>query len=309
MKIEEDDLIRLFDKDEITLIPEDTWVEIKNRPQKVDVKKATIKIEEEKIKKLRRQIKRLPHRLQKRSTGTIENILRFLIFAGFAGFALFALISFPAFYAQLKWYYYTDYLGKSYPQAQPVGSPISHPNPALKPSPRPSPSPTQVLSQFISPTPMPTVPTPVPQPAVAKVDGNYIKIDKIAVNAPVMWNVEEVNIFDNLKNGVVHYKGTSLPGDGGNAVLVGHSSNYVWVKSDYNHVFTLLNKLVVGDRIEVRRGTYSYFYDVVSTKVVSPRNVEILNSVDKETLTLLTCWPVGTSLNRLVIEAQLKYTN
>jgi LPXTG-site transpeptidase (sortase) family protein len=302
MKIEEDDLIRLFDKDEITLIPEDTWVEIRNRPQKVDVKKATIKIEEEKIKKLRRQIKRLPHRSQKRSTGIIEKILKFLIFAGFAGFALFALISFPAFYSQLKWYYYTDYLGKSYPQAQPVRSLIPHPNPT-------SPSPTPSLPQFMSPTPIPTVSALIPQPVVVKAEGNYIKIDKISVNAPVLWNVEEANIINDLKNGVVHYKGTSLPGDGGNAVLVGHSSNYIWVKSDYSQVFTLLNKLVVGDRIEVRRGTISHFYDVVSTKVVSPRNVEILNSVDKETLTLLTCWPVGTSLNRLVVEAQLKYSN
>jgi sortase A len=134
---------------------------------------------------------------------------------------------------------------------------------------------------------------------------SQIEISKISIDAPINWDVPEANILESLKSGVAQYQGTSHPGEGGNVFIVGHSSNYFWVKSDYNRVFSLLDKLSPGDRIKIRKSGLVYNYDVVSSRVVSPEDVSVLGNTPKEVLTLMTCWPIGTSLNRLIVQAEL----
>ena len=261
----------------------------------VQVKKTNRPIDQANIKKVRHAIRKISEKggREKRASGFVESVLRFTITAGIFGFLSFMAINYPAFAKQLKWAYYVDYLGKNLPEAKAVLSATPTPSP----SPTPKPKPTATIDNLLPPESLPEIPI---------AQGNFIKIEKITVNAPIVWDVSEQDILDNLKNGVVHYKGTSRPGEGGNVFIVGHSSNYFWIKSDYNQIFALLDKLVNGDRIEIRKGTQSYFYDVTEKKVVSPKQVEVLNSLNKETLTLMTCWPVGTNLNRLVVQAELK---
>ena len=130
-------------------------------------------------------------------------------------------------------------------------------------------------------------------------------VDKISLDVPIIWNVEEGEILNRLKEGVAHYRGTSKPGGGGNIFIVGHSSNYFWVRSDYNDVFALLDKLVKGDRIEIIQDGRKYSYGVVDKKTVSPTDVSVIDSTNKEILSLMTCWPVGTNINRLVVQSEL----
>jgi sortase A len=50
-----------------------------------------------------------------------------------------------------------------------------------------------------------------------------------------------------------------------------------------------------------------YRYRVVSTKVVSPYNVPVLNSDGNEILTLVTCYPfyfVGPAPSRFIVRAE-----
>lgn len=292
MKIEEKDLVQLFENEPVELVPDEEWIEAPPRPAKVGVKKPVKQNDELAIKKLRRSIHRIKTPPKAREGNVIETFLKFCFVIGIIGFFSFIFVNYPSFAKQLSWAYYNDYLGKSAP-----GSEISaSPAPSAKPSPVPS-----KTVESINP--------PVVLPDLENKEGNYIKIQKIGVDAPVVWNVEEANILEELKNGVVHYKGTSLPGEGGNVFIVGHSSNYFWVESNFNQIFALLDKLVNGDRIEIRKGFKSYFYDVSDKKVISPENVEVLNSLDKETLTLMTCWPIGTNINRLVVLAELKYSD
>lgn len=52
-----------------------------------------------------------------------------------------------------------------------------------------------------------------------------------------------------LEQGVVHIAFTPQPGEVGNSYLLGHSSNYDYVQSDYNEVFKpLVHDSVVGDK-------------------------------------------------------------
>lgn len=97
----------------------------------------------------------------------------------------------------------------------------------------------------------------------------------------------------------------SHPGQIGNTVLAGHSSND-WLQSgNYKYVFARLSQLTKGDTIYVNYQGTRYTYVVTDMKVVKPNDVGalVLNS-DKPMLTLLTCTPLGTALNRLLVFAE-----
>ncbi len=102
----------------------------------------------------------------------------------------------------------------------------------------------------------------------------------------------------------MHYAGSVNPGDVGNVVIFGHSSGQSWAPGNYKFVFTLLDKLKVGDVIYVDNLGTRYTYQVRSSQVVTPSDIGVLKSGSDHELTLITCTPVGTSTNRLVIHAE-----
>lgn len=131
-------------------------------------------------------------------------------------------------------------------------------------------------------------------------------IPKINVDAPVVYGMvstAEPEVQKALESGILHYGNTALPGQKGNTVLVGHSSNNVWAEGDYKFVFALLEKLEVGDKFFAHKDSKRYTYQVSSKKVVSPSDVSVLNPTDTPVITLITCTPVGTNWNRLIIKA------
>lgn len=147
---------------------------------------------------------------------------------------------------------------------------------------------------------------------------NRITIPSLKINAPVVeptlglealeakdWSALEEQISETLLEGVVHYPGTAEPGQTGNAFLTGHSSNVFWQKSIFNTVFALLPKIQVGDDIFVTYDQIEYHYRVIEKKEVSPSEVSILKQTEGKFLSLVTCTPVGTTLKRLVVTAEL----
>lgn len=132
-----------------------------------------------------------------------------------------------------------------------------------------------------------------------------IEIPKINITAPLVVNVEPDLILQKLKDGVVHYAQTALPGERGNAVLVGHSSDFPWSTGQYKTVFALLDKLETGDQLIIAFGRQKLVYTVSEIKVVKPTEVEVLRASSQPILTLITCYPVGTTTNRLIVIATL----
>ena len=151
-------------------------------------------------------------------------------------------------------------------------------------------------------------PTPAAQNAsTTVVPGDpTISIPKINVFSPVVYetSVTEGNVQKALESGVVHYGNTPLPGQSGNSVLFGHSSNDWWEPGNYKFIFGLLDKLVPGDRFSIDYQSQRYIYEVTSTKVVPPTDVSVLNPSEVPTMTLITCTPPGTSLKRLIVTAK-----
>ena len=241
------------------------------------------------LKKVRRELKKIPTPKTKKQSSLPVFSFYTLIITGVGGFIFFSLLNYQAVALQVKWTYLTQYLGKSYQQASSKSLPLATPTPTV--------------------TPLPALALPEIAPPAQNIPDNRLKIAKLDLDAPVIWNVPEDRVIDELRNGVVHYDGTAIPGSGGNVFLVGHSSNYFWIKSDFNQIFALLDKLEKGDRLEIRFQNRSYFYEVIETKTVSPKQVEYLKSANRELLTLMTCWPIGTSLERLIVQAELIYSS
>jgi len=60
-------------------------------------------------------------------------------------------------------------------------------------------------------------------------------------------NYESTPIQKLLKDGVVHLADSVMPGEIGNSYVIGHSSNYRQVISNYNYVFATLTQSKIGD--------------------------------------------------------------
>lgn len=148
---------------------------------------------------------------------------------------------------------------------------------------------------------------------------NRIVIPKIGKNIPLVdVAVDQEFDFDHMENifmkelekWVVRYPGTARPGELGNAFIFGHSSNYPWIKWEYNDVFALLDNLDYGDEIIVYYNQKKFVYTVNEKQVVRPGNVKVLERDEtKKELSLMTCWPVGTTLNRMIVFAELTETS
>lgn len=108
-----------------------------------------------------------------------------------------------------------------------------------------------------------------------------------------------------LSRGIAHAQGTGKPGGGKNIFLFAHSSADLLTAERYNSVFYLLHHLVPGDEIKVWYHNQLYTYRVTSQKLTAPSATEYLTSTtNTETLNLMTCWPPGTTLKRLIISAE-----
>jgi len=138
---------------------------------------------------------------------------------------------------------------------------------------------------------------------VAPTSESRLIIPKIGVDAPIIFanSIIEEDIQEALREGVVHYFRTALPGENSNIFISGHSSNYWWEKGNYNFVFSLLDKMDIGDIATIYYKGYVYEYTVYEKFVVHPTDVSVLDQTKKPILTLMTCTPPGTDFRRLIV--------
>jgi sortase A len=134
-------------------------------------------------------------------------------------------------------------------------------------------------------------------------------IPKINVDVPIIDNVAiDYNAqMAAMQKGVAHFAipgANSEPGQNGNTVYSGHSSNDLFDPGDYKFIFAQLDKLTTGDTFFVNYNSVRYTYTVTGKKVVKPDDVASLyGDNSKPRLTLITCTPLGTSTNRLLVFA------
>lgn len=146
---------------------------------------------------------------------------------------------------------------------------------------------------------------------IKPVDTDFgIVIEKIDVNAPIIKDVSVINqdaYMETLKNGVAHASFSGYPEqDNANVYLFAHSSNNFWQLGKYSTVFNLIYKLNLKDPINVFYKGKRYVYQVENKILINDFKVDqtIYESIGP-TLTLQTCYPPGTTLNRLIVRAGL----
>ncbi len=135
-------------------------------------------------------------------------------------------------------------------------------------------------------------------------------IPKINVDVPVDYSTTpDYNAqMKAMENGVAWFGipgANSRPGQVGNTVLSGHSSNDIIDSGSYKFIFARLDQLMPGDTVYVNYESKRYTYTVTKKEVVKPTEVSrLVYATDKPVLTLITCTPLGTSLNRLLVTAE-----
>lgn len=131
-------------------------------------------------------------------------------------------------------------------------------------------------------------------------------INKLGLDVPLVpaSGTSQSELNTALNQGVIIYPGSALPGQTGEVFLSGHSSIYPWVKTEYGQVFALLDKLEVGDVVSLVYDRYQYDYQITGKQVLSSKDTKI-TMTSRPTLTLMTCWPIGTAAKRLVVHGEL----
>lgn len=142
-------------------------------------------------------------------------------------------------------------------------------------------------------------------------DPNHLSIPSLGIEAPIKYVTEksEKVYQEALHAGVVHYPGTALPGEFGNAYIFGHSSDYIWSPGEYKTVFAKLPQIEIGAVIQATNPEGQVFeYVVTETKVVGPRDLSVLDQGNNQAqlLTLQTSYPLGTALQRFIVVSTLK---
>ncbi|NLD25525.1 sortase [Candidatus Dojkabacteria bacterium] len=132
-------------------------------------------------------------------------------------------------------------------------------------------------------------------------------IPKIQANAKVIKNIDpyDYDAYHNaLISGVAHAKGSAVPSESGNVFLFAHSAVNFYERNKYDVYFYLINELKSDDEVFVSYEGVLYKYRVFEVKIVNKEDVKYLsNYSDRDTLTLMTCYPAGTDWKRTIVVA------
>ena len=149
----------------------------------------------------------------------------------------------------------------------------------------------------VDPTTAPAMPPPPEGEPVG-----IIGIPKIGLQSVIVEGVSKAD----LKKGPGHYPGTALPGQAGNAGIAGH-------RTTYGAPFNRIDELVPGDEIKVATAQGEFTYEVIPAPgqtdqawyVVTPNQVEVLDDVGDNRITLTACHPKYSARERIIVHAVL----
>jgi len=120
-----------------------------------------------------------------------------------------------------------------------------------------------------------------------------IEIPRLGVRAIIRRGSDD----ETLDRAVGLLPGAGAPGEEGNVVLAAHRDTF----------FRPLRKIRPADRIRVVVPPNEYVYEVESTRVVTPKETDVLQSHGVEELTLVTCYPfgfLGPAPDRFIVSAK-----
>jgi sortase A len=140
-------------------------------------------------------------------------------------------------------------------------------------------------------------PEPLPEPLVirgapiARIEMPTIGVEEIVVSGVAP---------NDLQKGPGHFPRTPLPGQLGNAAIAGH-------RTTYGQPFRDVDRLAPGDEIVVTTVQGTFVYRVTGTEIVAPQDSHVVATTDFDVarLTLVSCHPVLSAAQRIIVFAEL----
>lgn len=133
-----------------------------------------------------------------------------------------------------------------------------------------------------------------PQPVRGAVLGR-LRIARLNLSAIVREGIDEAT----LSRAVGHIPTTAFPGQPGNFAIAAHRDT----------LFRALKDIKKGDQASFQSPAGTYSYQVVSTKIVRPTDISVLQPEgNQKLLTMITCYPfyyVGSAPKRFIVQAKL----
>ncbi len=147
---------------------------------------------------------------------------------------------------------------------------------------------------------------------VAEMAKNYIfenaflEIPKIGIRAPISFPETggEQEISKALIGHAMHFPGSAYPGEKGDVFFLSHSAPMNW-SSDYR-IFNNINQLESGDTVLVNFNNRTFRYKVLKNFIIKPGEGIAPSNNSSYSMHLMTCWPPGSSKNRMVVEAVME---
>jgi sortase A len=121
-----------------------------------------------------------------------------------------------------------------------------------------------------------------------------IRIPRIGADFVVVAGTDEAS----LKKGPGIYSGNAVPGLRGTVGIAGHRTTYL-------APFRRINELAGGDRITLEMPYGLFSYTVVRQKIVSPKDVSVLQQAPYDQVVLTACNPLYSAAQRIVVFARL----
>jgi sortase A len=163
-----------------------------------------------------------------------------------------------------------------------------------------APTTTSTTTTTVAPTTtLPPLPAPVaPPPDDGSTDPlmqlGSIEIPRLGLARPLYEGIR----LTTLDLGPGHWPGTAMPGQLGNAVVAGH-------RVSHNQDFHDLDQLVPGDDVIFSTASGRHVYRVVSTEIVYPDALWIVDQSYSRTATLFACHPPGSVSERIVVHLEM----
>jgi sortase A len=147
-----------------------------------------------------------------------------------------------------------------------------------------------------APVPVPAPSAPTTASKSEEADRNLIgilEIPRLGLSTPVMRGDDDAT----LDVAVGHLPDTPDPWDVGNSAIAGHRDG----------LFRPLKNIRVGDQIHVRTTRGDLTYRVQTIRIVTPKDLSVLDPSSSSVLTLITCYPfnfVGNAPKRFIVRAE-----
>ncbi len=134
-----------------------------------------------------------------------------------------------------------------------------------------------------------------------------VEISAINILAPLIIPTGQTTpeIDEALDRGITHFPGSALPGEEGIVVLLGHSAPPGWPKIKHDWVFSDVNDLKEGDKIEVYFQNQRFIYSVTERVFLEIGEEIPAYQPNEREIILLSCWPPGRNIKRIGIKGVL----